>query len=367
MNKPLKKNTNDLSNKFSENIDNHVHGGQLNTIAKKYNIPVKDWIDLSTGINQDGYPVTNIPDTVWNRLPENNDELHRIATQYYKCDSFLPIAGSQVAIQLIPSLFNNCTIGLVQPGYYEHSKAWQKHNHTIINFHHTTASQKNNELDLINQINKKIHLLDVLILINPNNPSGVCFSQQQLLQWHQILTKRNAYLIIDEAFMDANESATLLSSPLRSNLIILRSIGKFFGLAGIRVGFIFSNNLILDKISEFLGPWPISGPSRWIACKALADIDWQKKTRLTLQADCTRLKSLLTQHRLAPSGGTSLFQWVQTSKADAIYKALNSQGILCRLFNEPKSLRFGIPKDEIQWLKLDQALQFCNNDQHQIN
>jgi len=346
---------------FYEHYCEHNHGGRLIEIAKKYNIPLSDWIDLSTGINQNGYPVPDIPKSVWNRLPENNDELNKIAAQYYQCDSLIAVAGSQVAIQMIPTFFSKKTVGLIQPGYYEHAKHWMKQNHTIINFQHEPSNTLDNNLALIKKINNKIHLLDALVIINPNNPSGLYFSKQQLQQWHKILIKRSAYLIIDEAFMDSDETNSLLSPTLLPNLIILRSIGKFFGLAGIRLGFVFSNQFILDKISEIQGPWPISGPSRWVACKALSNNNWQNKTRFMLRKNSIRLKFLLTQYQLIPCGGTDLFQWVQTPHADEIYHRLNQQGILTRLFTDPESLRFGLPKDEPQWKKLEQALHICLN------
>ncbi len=337
--------------------NSNSHGGQLNFIAKKYNIPVSNWLDLSTGINPNCYPVSSIPVSVWNRLPENNDELIQKAASYYQCKSLVAIAGTQVAIQLLPSLFSKSTVGLIQPGYYEHAKHWGEHNHTLIKFQHDTTDH----VKLIDKINNKIHTLNVLVIINPNNPSGICFSKQQLTQWHNILIKRNAYLIIDEAFMDSEQSNSLLDTELLPNLIILRSLGKFFGLAGIRVGFVFSNKLILDKILKLQGPWPISGPSRWLACKALADNVWQDQTRKELRIKSNRLKSLLSRHNLAPCGGTNLFQWVKTQNAEIIFHNMNQQAILIRLFKNPSSLRFGLPKNEAQWEKLDKALYLCMN------
>ncbi len=344
----------DITN-IGDDTNSNSHGGQLNLIAKKYNIPVSNWLDLSTGINPNCYPISTIPVSVWNRLPENNDKLIQHASNYYQCSSLIAVAGTQVAIQILPSLFSKSTVGLIQPGYYEHAKHWLEHNHTLIKFEHdATDSAK-----LIDEINNKINTLDILLIINPNNPSGICFSKQQLIQWHDILTKRNAYLIIDEAFMDSEQSNSLLDTELRPNLIILRSLGKFFGLAGIRVGFVFSNKLILDKITKSQGPWPISGPSRWLACKALADNVWQDQTRTELQKKCNRLKSLLSRHNLTPCGGTNLFQWIQTPNAESIFQNMNQQAILIRLFKNPSSLRFGLPKNEAQWKKLDKALYLC--------
>jgi cobalamin biosynthetic protein CobC len=347
--------------KFKNNNPNHFHGGQLIEIAKQYEIPLDEWIDLSTGINPNGYPANGIPESVWNRLPENNDKLVETAAQYYQChtNSLLPVSGTQFAIQVIPGLFSQSTIGLIQPGYYEHAKHWKKHNHTIVSFEHNPENDAETNLALINQINKKIHELDVLLIINPNNPTGLIFSKQQLLQWQEILLKQNSYLIVDEAFMDSNTCNSLISSISRPNLIILRSTGKFFGLAGIRLGFVFSNQSILNKISELQGPWPISGPSRWLAQKALADAQWQKETLVEIQKNSRRLQSLLSIHHLKPNGGTDLYQWIKTSYATKIYHHLNKHGILTRLFSDPSSLRVGLPKNEIEWQKLELALHSC--------
>ncbi|VAW98738.1 L-threonine 3-O-phosphate decarboxylase [hydrothermal vent metagenome] len=340
--------------------ESHCHGGQLNSAVNKYNIPKSEWLDLSTGINPNSYPISDIPVSVWHRLPENDDDLLRNAANYYQCKSVIAVAGSQVAIQLIPSLFSKATVGLIQPGYYEHAKHWAEHNHTVVKFQHKLSH--NNNFSLIDDINKKINTLDVLVIINPNNPTGVCFNKQQLIQWHEILIKRNAYLIIDEAFMDTDQSNTLLSAELLPNLIVLRSLGKFFGLAGIRVGFVFSNKKILDKISKLQGPWPISGPSRWLASKALADTSWQNITRINLYENSKKLKSLLSHHNLIPSGGSNLFQWVKTEHAELIFNKLNQNAILTRLFKNPSSLRFGLPKNELQWKKLDDSLErICVN------
>jgi len=365
----------DLNSKIvssiTENFDtknhNYTHGGQLNNAANKYNIPLIDWIDLSTGINQNSYPIPIIPETVWNRLPENDDGLNEIAAHYYQCNSLLAVAGSQVAIQIIPTLFSNVTVGIVQPGFYEHEKHWLKHNHTVVTFQHTPTKNDNNEHELISKINKKINSLNTLVIINPNNPSGYCFTRKQLLQWQEILAKKNGYLIVDEAFMDANDENSLLHSTLPSNIIILRSIGKFFGLAGIRLGFVFSNNSILNEISHLQGPWPISGPSRWIASKALADIVWQKQTRSLLRKSNIRLKSLLIQFNLSPSGSTDLFQWIETSHAKNIHHQLNQHGILTRLFDRPLSLRFGLPKNETQWQRLELALHTCTKQLNTVS
>lgn len=255
----------------------------------------------------------------------------------------MPVAGSQAAIQTLPLLRGKSKVGVLTPAYAEHAYSWKQAGHDVI------------ELST-EEISAKLPQLDVLIVINPNNPSGQRFNKQQLLDWHQQLSQHNGWLIVDEAFMDSTPENSLSSYPASNGLIILRSIGKFFGLAGIRCGFVISTDILLDLLNEKLGPWTISHPGRYIATQALLDISWQKQTQEQLKNQSTRLALLLTEYGLTPDGHTDLFHWIISSDAGQIHHALALQGILTRLFKKPASLRFGLPKNEQQWLYLTQGL-----------
>ena len=137
---------------------------------------------------------------------------------------------------------------------------------------------------------------------------------------------------------------------------MLRSLGKFFGLAGARVGFVFAEKKTLAALRETLGPWPISHPSRIAAQRALSDSEWQQQQREMLPQQSMRLAQLLTENGLAPAGGCALFQWIQTPAAAAIHHHLATLGILTRLYSEPASLRFGLPAEEMEWERLAVAL-----------
>ena len=156
--------------------------------------------------------------------------------------------------------------------------------------------------------------------------------------------------------MDATPEHSLASACPRPGLIVLRSLGKFFGLAGARVGFVLAEQNILQPLAELLGPWPIAAPSRYVATKALRDTDWQHATREALPRDAQRLTELLRAQGLQPTGENSLFQWVCRADAANIHEQLARQGILTRLFDAPHSLRFGLPRDEAQWARLAEAL-----------
>ncbi len=319
------------------------HGGHLRAAAQKYGIPLENWVDLSTGINPHGWPVRNIPPECWLRLPEDSDDLLSAAQGYYQNSSILPVAGSQAAIQTLPRLRTVSRVGVLNPAYAEHAAGWVRAGHAVV------------EIDPA-QIEAELSQLDVLILINPNNPTGQTFRPEQLLRWHHKLQQRQGWLIIDEAFIECSLENSLSGHPVQEGLIILRSIGKFFGLAGIRCGFVISQAELLNRLKEVLGPWTISHPARFAATGALRDVRWQRQTHALLCREGRRLKQLLSEQGLRPDGGCDLFQWIRHNRAEEIHDLLASRGILCRLFLDSSSLRFGLPQNKKMWLYLEESL-----------
>jgi len=320
------------------------HGGRLLEAAQKYQIPVGGWLDLSTGINPNGYPIPRIPDSIWLRLPENLDGLIDAAQHYYQCDSLLAVAGSQAAIQALPQLRKASVVGLVTPSYAEHVHAWRRAGHSIVGLS-------------ANDIELHINQLDCLVLVNPNNPSACRFSKEQCFAWLEVLQKKNGWLIVDEAFIDCMPELSLSSYAPLKGLIILRSIGKFFGLAGIRAGFVLAEADILEQLNELLGPWALSNPTRFVTVCALQDKQWQDDMQVQLQQGSERLAHLLRDYQLMPAGSTSLFQWVVVDNAEEIHYLLAKQAVFTRLFTQPASLRFGLPANEAEWAHLTAALQ----------
>lgn len=319
------------------------HGGKLRAAAQRYGIALEDWLDLSTGIAPWPWPLADIPASAWQRLPEEDDGLEQAARDYYGCDSLLPLPGSQAAIQALPRLRAPGRVGVLAPCYAEHAVAWKQHGHELLEL-------ADDEVDgLIDQ-------LDVLLLVNPNNPTGRRFDCERLLAWHERLRARGGWLVVDEAFMDCTPGHSLL--PLaggQPGLVVLRSLGKFFGLAGARLGFAFAEPALLRGLAELLGPWAVSGPTRWVARHALADHARQGERRAALEQAGARLAALLKTHRLLTQG-TALFQWLAYPRAGELHEHLARRGILVRLFDSPPSLRFGLPADEAGWQRLGQAL-----------
>ncbi len=320
------------------------HGGKLRAAANQYGIPWVEWLDLSTGINPNGWLVPVVPAACWQRLPEEEDELVAAATDYYQAPSLLPVAGSQAAIQILPKLRAGCRVGIISPSYAEHASAWSRAGHSV----QTLTSGR---------IEQHINELDVLLLINPNNPTGEALEREQLLAWRQQLARRGGWLIVDEAFIDVTPQHSLASESQLPGLIVLRSLGKFFGLAGVRVGFVLAEPALLNRLHEQLGPWAIATPSRWVASQALRDYTWQQQARQQLRQQTEQLTQLLKSVGLAPAGGTMLFQWAVTSEAAEIHRQLAEQGILTRYFTESTSLRFGLPANQAGFQRLADALQ----------
>jgi cobalamin biosynthetic protein CobC len=316
-------------------------------MAEKYNIPEKQWLDLSTGLNPNGWSVPVIPEHVWQALPQEEDGLQEAACRYYGCDYCLPVAGSQAAIETLPTLRNLSNVGIVSPTYAEHEHAWQKAGHHV------------SRID-INHVDIELEHLDVLVVINPNNPTGHQVPVDTLLSWHQQLSKKGGWLIVDEAFMDVTPELSLVESGIRPGLIILRSLGKFFGLAGVRCGFVITDKELLSLLADKIGPWSVTGPSRYIAIQALKDKKWQSETRKVLSLQGQKLTELFEEQDFIVEGGSALFQWFKHSNARELFGLFARQGILVRLFDETvttvTSLRFGLPKNIHQWQRLEKVL-----------
>ncbi len=319
------------------------HGGALRRAAERFGIPLEEWLDLSTGINPCGWPVPEVPRATWRRLPESSDGLELAAAEYYGNHSLLPVAGSQAAIQALPRLRPPGRVAIVAPTYFEHRAAWAAAGHIVI------------ERDAAS-IDEDVDDVDVLVLVNPNNPTGDTWQPDQLASMASRLARRGGWLIVDEAFVDATPSLSVAPEAGSAGLVVLRSLGKFFGLGGARVGFALGERRLLERLDSRLGPWALSGPGRHVARLALTDRSWQRQTAAALSVASARLETLMRNCGLSPSGGTALFQWCVCPGAARIQHALARRGILVRQFDSPPSLRFGLPGPAEEWNRLESEL-----------
>ena len=318
------------------------HGGNLREAARHYGRG--DWVDLSTGINPHGYPAPAPSGAAWHRLPEPDPALLAAARAYYRARLLLPVAGTQAAIQALPRLRPPSRVAVSAPSYAEHAYHWGLHGHT----RRQVAYAK---------LQAAIDDSDVVVVVNPNNPTGETIAPERLLDWAARLHARGGWLVVDEAFGDTAVDLSVARHAAQPGLIVLRSIGKFFGLAGLRLGFVAAHERMLADLADLLGPWAVSGPAQEIALQALGDTDWQLATHARLAQAGKRMARLLQAHGVA-SAGTPLFRWWPEARPEAFHEHMAARGIWCRLFRDAaRGIRVGLPASEDEWRRLEQALQ----------
>lgn len=336
-----------------------LHGGQLQQVAKQYNIPPSEWIDVSTGIAPISFPIPDVPLSIWQQLPQQDLELLAAAQQYYQSSQLMITNGSQAIIKALPTLYrqknaNSQDVYLPERGYKEHAHAWKDAGYNL-HFYQE-------ELPAITDILPN----SVLVIINPNNPTGRYYNAQIIDKYQQQLVYIDGLLVLDEAFIDVMSETTLENEPYVSQLsnqkvnrlesdhsLVLRSFGKFFGLAGIRIGFLLASSYWCEAFKELLGPWQVNGPAQFIAQQALRDTRWQANQRKTLSrlrvAQENMLSQTFPQTILHTINGCDLFltlSFHQQETAKKLYHLLCQQGIYCRLADEQDTLRFGITTEE---------------------
>jgi cobalamin biosynthetic protein CobC len=383
------------------------HGGDLLQGRRLFPDAPKPFIDLSTGINPYSYPLPPLAPELFARLPQPDalDQLAAVATEAYGAPSpacIVAAPGTQSLLPLVGALGRIGNAAILSPTYAEHARAAALAGHHVI---------ETPDLD-------RLRAADLAIVVNPNNPDGRIFTRADLValadelgQFEQAWdgdaplsgkakqvslfspsperggsdhprwsgegsqaapdplldpspfrgrreTRNAGLLVVDEAFMDVGPpQASLAGEVMRGNVVVLRSFGKFFGLAGLRLGFAIAAPAMAARLAASLGPWAVSGPALAIGAAALGDHAWIASTRERLAAGAQRLDALLTVAGLQVVGGTALFRLAQSPAARRLFEALGRAGILVRHFaDHPEWLRFGLPGGEDEWDRLARAL-----------
>ncbi len=336
-----------MANPMDKNVvgDPIQHGGNLAKARALFPQAPEPWIDLSTGINPHSYPHSPIPSNVFARLPEPAllDELKAIAAKTYGAPSAAHVAagpGTQILLPIVASLIDGRNAAILSPTYAEHARAAK-----LAGFDVT-------ETDDIDQL----AAADLAVIVNPNNPTGRIVAKTDLLSLAETMRTKGGLLVVDEAFSDVSEAKSVAEMVESGGLLVLRSFGKFYGMAGLRLGFAISHPDVVRRIEDRLGPWAISGPALHVASEALADGWWQVMMRRRLEDETARLETLLTTAGISMHGGTSLFRLIRDPRAQALYRHLATHGIITRRFDErPNDLRIGLPGSE-DWTRLEDAL-----------
>jgi cobalamin biosynthesis protein CobC len=324
-----------------------LHGGDLGAARRLFPGAVEPFIDLSTGINPNPYPVGRFSAVQLARLPdpESLSELARAAARAYgaaAAEHVVPAPGTQILLPLVAGLAPPGRAAVLAPGYPEHARAATLAGHSV---------RAMRGLDECGDA--------TLVMVgNPNNPDGKLFARNDLLALAKELRRRDGVLVVDEAFMDVGPRPMSLAADVAcGNVVVLRSFGKFFGLAGLRLGFALTAPPLAARLRATLGPWAVSGPALAVGTQALADTVWIERTRRRLDVAAQRLDEILSGLALTVVGGTSLFRLVQTPAANALFQHLGHAGIWVRAFpDRPNWLRFGQPANERAWRRLKAAL-----------
>ncbi|WP_377827571.1 threonine-phosphate decarboxylase CobD [Bradyrhizobium lupini] len=315
------------------------HGGNLDQAQQRFGGRAEDWIDLSTGINRLPYPVGEVSSRAWSALPSRAEieALHQAARHAYRTSAaVVALGGAQAAIQLLPQLAPPGRARILAPTYNEYAGVLSAAGWEV---------QEVGDFDALAGA-------DLAIVVNPNNPDGRCHPPRDLLT----LLPRVGRLVVDESFADVAPQLSLASGD-RPGLLILRSFGKFYGLAGLRLGFALGNSSDIARVAAISGPWPVSGAAIAIGCRALRDDAWAEATSARLARDCVRLHGMVQSQGWTLVGGTQLFRLYKTPDAPAAQEKLARRHIWSRVFaREPTWLRLGLPGSESEWTRLAETL-----------
>lgn len=308
-------------------IEEPDHGGGIDAACARWGGQRADWLDLSTGINPRPYPVPALPADAWTALPDRSafDGLETAARRFWRIpDDAAVIAapGASALIARIPALLPPGRVAIPAPTYNEHARAFRACGWTVDDAAETAR-----------------------VIVHPNNPDGRLHPSPDA-----------AFRIIDESFCDVQPDASHIASATRKGTIILKSFGKFWGLAGARLGFAIGDPDLIGRLRPMIGPWAVPGPTLAIATAALRDDGWARDTRRRLCADADRLDRIMQAAGLTLQGGTTLFRLYDAPDAGAWQDRLARHRILARIFPySDRWIRLGLP-DGDGWSRIEQAL-----------
>ncbi len=306
------------------------HGGGLDSAMAQFGGTRADWIDLSTGINPHPYPVSDLWPTDWTSLPDHGafEQLADAARSFWNVPDraeILPTPGASVVIARIPALAKTGRVQITMPTYNEHAAAFAAQGWTV----------------------QDTGPAEARVIVHPNNPDGRIWQEADA----------NAPLtVIDQSFCDIAPGQSLIHLAERPGVVVLKSFGKFWGLAGLRLGFAIGQADLIARLNDLTGPWAVSGPALRIGERALRDTEWASKTRARLAEDAARLDQLVLARGARLVGGTSLFRLYDVDDAPAWQTRLARAHIWSRIFPYSKTfLRLGLPPAD-GWARLEAAL-----------
>ncbi|MEM6773606.1 MAG: threonine-phosphate decarboxylase CobD [Pseudomonadota bacterium] len=326
--------------------DDLRHGGALDAMREAFPAAPTPWLDLSTGINPFTYPDTATRSSSATDLPGRaliSRCSQAMAAAFGAPQRGLLLApGSELLIRLLPTILAPRSVAVLSPSYGDHAQLWRAAGCRVIEDADPLAFAED---------------VDAVVLCNPNNPDGRCFSAADLHAARSALAKRGAWLIVDEAYADLDPALSVAQAAGEAGLLILRSFGKFYGLAGVRLGALLGPSSALEAMSERLGAWPVSGVALELGARAYADLGWQRDTRARLAKSRERLTAILTENGLDAGRGTNLFAYARAADANELWQRLGKEGVYVRRFSwSTTHVRIGLPPDRAAEERLARAL-----------
>ncbi|MFQ5624290.1 MAG: threonine-phosphate decarboxylase [Paracoccaceae bacterium] len=313
------------------------HGGNLDEARAAYGGDRAAWLDLSTGINPRPYPLPDFPAHCWRDLPDTGlqDRLVDAARRFWSVPGNVDIVaanGASALIAALPRVFETGSVHIPAPTYNEHAAAFS-----------AAGWRVSESRDAPDEANARV-------LVNPNNPDGTVHGDDAF---------RDVDLgIADESFADTLAPGSLPQPAARKATIRLKSFGKFWGLAGTRLGFAVCPPAVANSLRSFLGPWNVSGPALVAGACALDDTAWAARTRKRLASDAKRLDVLVGRAGAEVEGGTSLFRLYRVDSAERWHRHLATHRIWSRVFPFHAGwIRLGLPGTEDAWGRLEKALE----------
>lgn len=311
-----------------------------------FGAPGEGWLDLSTGINPFAYPAPAIAETSLTRAPSKADldaliEAARAAYRWPETAAVAAGPGAQAMIQLLPYLRYRRSVAVLGPTYSDHAYLWARAGH---------------EVRLVGSL-ADVGEAEVVVIVNPNTPTGREIAPDVLLELGARLTRRDGLLVVDETYADVTPELALGARLPEKGTVVLRSFGAFFGLPGLRLGFAAGDAEMASELAAELGPWPVSGPAIQVGRAALGDEGWIASMRLRLSVEAMKLDETLQAHGLSVVGGADLFRTARSPRAAEIHEGLARAGILTLKLDDPEGcLRFRLPGDEAALDRLGRAL-----------
>ncbi|MBB2188397.1 threonine-phosphate decarboxylase [Gluconacetobacter azotocaptans] len=327
-----------------------AHGGQVRAIMRHFPDAPRPFIDLSTGINPQTYPLAMPSLQTLARLPETDeeDDLREAAAAAYGAadpDMVATGPGSQSLISLLPRIVTASSACILGPTYSGHATAWQQSGMAV-----------RNVVDPDDLVRQSAEPGTVCIVCNPNNPDGRILSAAILRDLADRCASHGNHLVVDEAFADFDGESLIPALP-HPGLIVLRSFGKTYGLPGVRLGFLLASPETAERTRNLIGAWPVGSLALAAGRQALRDARWLDRARLAASRAKDRLTGLLEAAGLRHEGHARLFTLLRTDDAPELWAHLCRHGIATRRFSaQPDALRLGLPGDEQAWVRLDHAL-----------